>query len=443
MKAHRRTAALLGAFLLLGAACASDPDEAADDGGDGAEEGDGPLEGSTVGLTDDTIKIGYLGADFGSLAEVGLAPDLGNQELIVQSVVDDLNESGGIGGRQIELKIMLVDGVAGPEVGQAACIEMTDDFGAFAVILGPAMSRDVARCTAVTKETLTMNSTGFDEALYEEADGRLFSTGSGTSMSTDRQYEGWARLLDDAGELEGTTIGIVSAEQAPEFPAAVESGLVPTLEELGHEVAVNVSLPCAEGDRDCDQHESAVQQMKEAGVDLVFMAAPNLVGPAVVQAAVNLDFHPQWVANGNQVTDTVSQFFEGVKAEWDGAIGVSTVFAQVEDLSDEARACNEIIAERSGEEYEPGSDAFGFASVNCITMQMLQRAAEEIDPAEVNQATVIRGIEGLGEVPLNAGPSGTISEDKHNAGDHLFLADYDATDQEFVDRPDEPVAIDG
>ena len=46
-------------------------------------------------------------------------------------------------------------------------------------------------------------------------------------MSTDRQYEGWAQLLDDAGELEGTTIGIVTAEQSPEFPAAVESGLVP------------------------------------------------------------------------------------------------------------------------------------------------------------------------------------------------------------------------
>ena len=443
MKAHRRTAALLSVLLLLGAACSSDPDESGgDDGGDSSAD-DGPLEGSTVGLTDDTIKIGYLGADFGSLAELGIVPDLGDQEKIVQSVVDELNDDGGIGGRQIEVKITLVDGVAGPEVGQAACIEMTDDFGAFAVILGPAMSRDVARCTSVTHETLTMNSTGFDQALYDEAEGRLVSTGSDTSMSTDRQYEGWARLLDDAGELDGKTIGIVTAEQSPEFPAAVESGLVPTLEELGHEVAVNVNLPCAEGDRDCDQHEAAIQQMKEADVDFVFMAAPNLVGPAVVQAAVNLDFHPQWSANGNQVTDTVSQFFEAVKDEWDGAIGVSTVFAQVDDLSDEAHTCNEIITERSGEEYEPGSDAFGFAAVNCITMQMLQRAAEGIDPAEVNQATVIRGIDGLGEVPLNAGPSGTISADKHNAGDYLFLADYNATDQQFIDRADEPVAIDG
>ena len=118
---------------------------------------------------------------------------------------------------------------------------------------------------------------------------------------------------------------------------------------------------------------------------------------------MNLDFHPQWAANGNQVTDTVSQFFEAVKDEWDGAIGVSTVFAQIDDLSDEAHACNDIITERSGEDYEPGSDAFGFASVNCITMQMLQRAADEIDPAEVNQATVIRAHRGAGRGPVERG----------------------------------------
>jgi len=441
MKAHRRTAAALAALLLLcAAACTSDPDaEGGGDGGDGGEEE--PLEGSTVGLADDTIKIGYIGADFGALADTGLVPDLGNQELIVQSVVDELNDDGGIGGRQIDLKILLVDGTAGPEAGQAACIEMTDDFGAFAVVLGPAISRDTARCTAVTKETLTMNSTGFDQALYDEAEGRLFSTGSNTSMTTDRQYEGWAQLLDDEGALEGTTIGIISADQSPEFPAAIESGLVPTLEDLGHEVAVNVTLPCPEADQDCDQHESAIQQMKDADVDFVFMAAANLVGPAVLQAAVNLDFHPQWSANGNQVTDTISQFFESVWDEWDGAIGVSTVFAQIDDLSDEAHACNETITERSGEEYEPGSDAFGFAAVNCITMQTLQEAAADLDPAEVNQATVVRAVEGLGEVPLNAGPAGTISDDKHDAGDYLFLADFSPAEGEFVDRPGEPVQI--
>jgi ABC-type branched-subunit amino acid transport system substrate-binding protein len=443
MRTFGRLAPVAVSLALLGAACTSDPDEGGDGGGGTTAEPGAPVEGSTTGLTDDTIRIGVIGADFAALADTGLVPDLGDQPAIFESIVEEINDDGGIGGRQIELRLRLVDGLSGPEEFQAACLEMTQDFEAFAVILTPAISRDIARCTAVTNETLTMNATGFDQALYDEAAGRMFSTSSSTSMTTDRQYAGWATLLDEAGELDGATIGVITAEQAPEFPAAVESALVPTLEELGHAVAANVNLPCPEGDRDCDQHEAAIQQMKDAGVDFVFMAAPNLIGPSVVQAAINLDFHPQWAANGNQVTDTVSQFFESVADEWDGAVGTSTVFAQVDDLTPEAHDCNEVITARSGETYEPESDAFGFAAVNCLTLRTLRQAVETLDAAAVNQASVIQALEGLGEVVLNAGPNGTISADKHDAGDYLFLVDFSAADGEWIDRQGEPQRVDG
>ena len=436
MKRYGRALALAVAMVILVGACTSDPDKATDEGGSGSG-------GSTKGLTDDTIKIGFIGADFGPLAEAGLAPDLGDQPTIVQAVVDAINNEGGIGGRKIEVRVKLVDGTAGPEAGQAACLEMTQDFGAFAVIIAPAVGRDTARCVAVTNNTLALGATGFDAGVYEEAEGRLFTAGSDTSMSTDRQYEGWAQLMDDEGVLDGKTIGVVSAEQSPEFTAAVKNGLIPKLEELGHEVAVNVTLPCPEGDTDCDQHEAAVQQMKDDGVDFVFMAAPNLSGPTFLTAAENLDFAPQWAANGNQVTDTVSKFFESVKGAWDGAIGTSTVFAEPEDLTDGARLCNEIVQAGGGEDYEPGSDAFGFAAVNCLLLQLLQTAGDEVDQADLNQTSMIEAIEGLGSIELNAGPEGSLSADKHDAGDYLFLADYDADAGEFVQRPDEPVKIDG
>jgi hypothetical protein len=331
--------------LLLATACTSDPDEPSSGGGGAGGDGSGDqAESSTEGLSDDAIKIGVIGADFGQLAQAGLAPDLGDQPKIVQSIVDEINAAGGIGGRQVELRLTLIDGTGGAEAGQAACIEMTQDFGAFAVILTPAIGRDVARCTAVTNETLTLGATGFDEALYDEAGGWPFTTGSDTSMSTDRQFAGWA-------------------------------------------------------------------QMKDAGVDFVFMAAANLTGPTFVQAAENLDFHPQWAANGNQVTDTVSQFFDSVKDAWDGAVGTSTVFALVDDLTDEARACNDAVTEHSGEDYEPGSDAFGFAAVVCLDVRALDQAGDAVDPADLDQAAVIGGIEALGEVALNAGPPGSLSAD--------------------------------
>lgn len=437
MGRYRRTAAAvaaLSALALVAGACTSDPDETGSGGGGGAE-------GSTTGLTDDTLKIGFIGADFGPLAEAGLAPDLGDQPKIVESVVDGINEDGGIAGRQVEARVTLVDPTGGPEAAQAACVEMTQDFEAFVIIVAPSISRDTARCAAVTNTTLTLGATGFDPDLYEEAEGRLFTAGSNTSMNTTRQYEGWAQMLDDEGLLDGKTIGVVTAEQSPEFVAAAEDGLVPTLEGLGHEVAVNVTLPCPEGDADCDQQEAAVQEMKGAGVDFVFMAAANLTGPTFLQAAKNLDFHPEWAANGNQVTDTVSKFFESVADEWDGAVGTSTVFAEVDDLTDSAYACNETIEANSGEAYEPGSDAFGFAASSCILFDTLADAGAEVEPADLNQATMIEAIEGLGEVELNAGPPGSLSADKHDAGDYLFLADYSAGEGEFVQRDGEPVQV--
>ena len=440
MRRLGQAASVAVSLALLAFACTSDPDDPGTaDGSDGTDSG---AAGSTKGLTDDTIKIGVIGADFGALVEAGLVPDLGDQPKIVQSIVDEINADGGIGGRQIDVRLTLVDGVAGPEAGQAACLEMTQDFGAFAVVLTPAISRNVARCTAVTNETLTLSPTGFDEALYEEAEGRLFTAGSDTSMSTNRQYAGWAHMMDAEGALEGKTIGVVTAEQSPEFVAAAEDTLIPVLEDLGHEVAVNVTLPCPEGDTDCDQHEAAVQQMKDAGVDFVFMAAANLTGPTLVQAAENLDFHPTWAANGNQVTDTVSQFFASVKDAWDGAIGTSTAFALPEDITDDALACNDAVDEHSGEQYEPGSDAFGFASVLCLVVELLDDAGDDIDAADLGQAAMIRGIEGLGEVTLNAGPPGSLSADKHDAGDYVFLCDFSAADQEFVERADDPVKVD-
>jgi ABC-type branched-subunit amino acid transport system substrate-binding protein len=424
-----RIAAAAAVLGMLAGGCTSEPDEA---GG----------TSSSRGLTEDTIRIGVVGADFTSLAQVGLAPDLGDQEATFPALVDEINENGGIAGRQIELRLTLVDGTAGAEAGQAACLEMTQEFEAFAVIVAPAVTRDVARCTAVTNQTLTIAATGFDQSLYDEARGLLFSAGTDTSMSTDRQYRGWAQIMHDEGLLDGRTIGVVTSDLNPEFVAAAQGALVPELEGLGHEVAVTSVLPCPEQDPDCDQHETAVQQMKDAGVDFVFMAAANLAGPAFVQAAQNLQFTPQWAANGNQVTDTVSSFFESVSGAWDGAIGTSTVFALPEDITDAATGCNEVVATRADERYEPGSDAFGFTASSCLLLRVLEDAGAAVD-GDIDQAAVVAAIEGLGEVELNAGPDGSLSEDKHDAGDRLFLCDYRADVGECVQRPGDPVEVAG
>ena len=75
----RRLASARGRWPCAATACTSDPDEASGGGSDRGRRRRGTSRSSTEGLTDDTIKIGVIGADFGALAEAGLAPDLGDQ----------------------------------------------------------------------------------------------------------------------------------------------------------------------------------------------------------------------------------------------------------------------------------------------------------------------------------------------------------------------------
>jgi Periplasmic binding protein len=241
--------------------------------------------------------------------------------------------------------------------------------------------------------------------------------------------------------LKGKTIGVINTDQLPELVAAVKNGLLPGLQKLGYRAAVNVTLPCnATGT--CTQQEAAIQKMKAAGVDLVFMAAANTVGSSIVTAADNLDFHPTWAANGNQVTDTVAQFFDSVKDSWDGAIGTSTIFSERKTLSPGAYACNRIIKARSGEAYPAASDSFGQAAVICLLAQLLDRAGETVEPTELGQAAMMKAIERLGSVAINAGPHGSLSSTKHDAGDYLFVADYRAKTGTFIPRDQAPIKID-
>ena len=97
---------------------------------------------------------------------------------------------------------------------------------------------------------------------------------------------------------------------------------------------------------------------------------------------------------------------------------------------------------RCDELYEAGSDAFGFTATTCLLFRVLQDAADGVD-GDLDQAAMVAAIEGLGEIEVNAGPPGSLSADKHDAGDHLFLCDYRAEARECVQRPGEPIEVAG
>src|SRR3954447_11838322 len=404
MRTFRRwPAVLVIAAALLSAACTSKPStqQATSDGSGSTARGLAAAHdtaSSRTGNSDGQINIAFIGVDFSALAATGLVPDLGDQQKQVKAIVDEINANGGIGGRMINLHFKLLDVLSGgPDAIQAACIEATQEFKAAVVILPPAAARDLARCTSVTNSTLTLYATGMDDGLYKESQGRLFTPGG---MSVDRQFRGWANEMNTLGVLDGKTIGIVAGDRPQEFANGVNNALVPELEKLGKKPAQLVTLPCAAGTTatSCEQYDAAAQKLKDAGVDTVFMTLANTFGTGLIQASTNIGYHPKWLFEGNQVTNTVLKFFESVKSDIDGTIGMGFSFGLPSDVTDEARKCNEVIKTRSGEDYTENSDAFGFASVVCNEFQILDAAGDKADKASLNQGALIKGIEGLGTI---------------------------------------------
>ena len=226
MTGHRWIAGLV-ALVLLAGACSSQAADDSSSGGGGSDDGSGDAAaagGTPIdGVTDDTINVSFIGADFAALAEAGLAPDLGDMTVTIPALVDDINENGGIGGRQINLTVDLVDGTRRPGRRLRPRASKPPRRTTRPWCSSPPPSAG-SSCAARPSGSGAMQPSGArvgTNRCYEEAEGRLFSrrareprwgrTGTRT---------GWANVLEEAGELEGKTIGVVTSEDFDASPRA-------------------------------------------------------------------------------------------------------------------------------------------------------------------------------------------------------------------------------
>jgi ABC-type branched-subunit amino acid transport system substrate-binding protein len=385
--------------------------------------------------SNEPITIALIATDLSQLSTQQLAPDLGDPVKVARATVDDLNASGGVNGHPINLTTHVIPAQENfsPDGGRAACLQATQEDNAFAVVIAPAVTFDVARCVAVQNQTLTMTMASWDQGLYHDADGRLFAGGTNFSVGVERSYRAWPAMLQKQKVLDrGTKVGIVSIDIA-EQKAGIEDGLKPALAAMGVPVAAEAVLPC-DATSGCTQQQAAIQKMKAAGVDVLFLTAPTLLGVNVVQAAADLNYHPRWTTAGQNITNTVAQFFAPVKDTWNGAWGISTAFP---DLSTDAEACNQVAVSRAGLHYEKGTDQYSFSAVICLELKILTDGLRGVKDA-ITQAAAIKSLESMTDVPSGEGPRGSFGPGKHDAGDFLFLSRYDAAKGVFVNVDTNP-----
>ncbi|MFA9566287.1 MAG: hypothetical protein ACERLM_16555 [Acidimicrobiales bacterium] len=312
---------LLCGFALLAGACSSSSDE---DDGDGAADTTGAADGGsapgaadggdTTGVTDDTIKIGALIGDNDALAELGFAVDIGDTE----GQFEVFFEGMAAGGRTVEVSVHGFNSIEA-ETQQAACLGATQDEQVFATVMLGGLQAENVLCVTEDNETpMLMTSTQQDDVVERSA-GRFFSA---NSVTFNPGLASAVNALDETGELDGKTIGVVISDNLVDR-AAVDEGLIPALENRGYELAAEATLPC--DGAVCDQYDAAAQRLKDDGVDALFATISSVSMPNFVSAASDIDFVPQYFATpiGNQDIDVLAQRQEANADVYEGSLAVT------------------------------------------------------------------------------------------------------------------------
>ena len=298
------------------------PGRAADSSGpaQGTVPSPGGGPGATdVGVTETTIKVGFLLLDIGQLSRFGVSAPIVDPALLreaYQAFVDDLNEAGGIHGRTIEAVYRTYE-LTSPDSARAACLALTEDEKVFLVV-GEYTARAATLC--ITREHgrpfLTPGLTGLDNDAFAQSRGLLFSLYPGGNA----QVTNLARDLHNQGQLKDKKVGIVN-QLSNDPTGGVGDTLEAVLDGLGHDVVyrADFSEDNAEAASQVPVH---VQQMRASGADFVVLLANTVVSTQFTQSADGQGYRPAYVMTdwNSMNTDTGAQ---NLPPSLDGTIGIT------------------------------------------------------------------------------------------------------------------------
>ncbi|MDH4172046.1 MAG: ABC transporter substrate-binding protein, partial [Acidimicrobiia bacterium] len=222
-------------------------------------DGAGP---TTSGAPVDTepITLGVTYVDTEALSAVGLNFDLGDHAAVYEALVADINESGGINGRSIELVLAGVD-PTGAEGAEAACLKLTEDEGAD--LLTGFFLNDAVLCPLELQGVPVVGGEMTPDRV-ERAQAPWIT------WSPDWQRpEDVTRTFAEGGELEGT----VAVFAASADKDSVDDVVLPTLDELGIDVVETGILDAPPSDTNAVREGVQLigERFESSGVDTVVL----------------------------------------------------------------------------------------------------------------------------------------------------------------------------
>jgi hypothetical protein len=411
-----------------------EPDETGTDETDGTgtddTETDPPVElaDSYRGVTEDSIKLGIVLFDTDAILDLGVDVGYGDHAQHYQVVIDEMNEAGGILGRQIEPIYKFVSPVD-PEEADRVCTELTEDDEVFAV-LGTARPPENLLCYTETADTPFIGAPTGDlsNAIFDRSvvpflfPGRVPSRTDGAILA--------AMELDDV--VDGAVLAVHGADEdridglAAELEARGAAKVVKSV-ELADEA--DQTALATELDRVIERFKAdEVEGVINLGNNVAFMAAFN-------RAAYGI---PIWTTSSDVLADFI--YDQGA-------------------TDDEVSLARLILSETSGELYDsgheptvacvdrwntarpdelalsdPGEDDLsnlGQVVLACSGLDIFSRAATAAG-ADLTVETFTAGLDDVGSFETAGLRFASLSSTKWDASDSAKLFRWDDAEADFV-----------
>ena len=375
------------------------------------------------GVTADTITIGVTHLDIEQLVELGFSPATwGDQELVIRALADDINERGGINGRQVEVIIDKYNPIGATEA-EAACLRVTEDNEVFAVLFGFLGPAEVANtCIVGTQETVLVGGTITAERLAE-ARAPWVNERVTREVSTGALFT----LLEAEGMLEGRSIAVVAdLSAAPQLEEV--AGL---LREHGVEPVLEVATSSQVADLIAQNQEWAAlsERIRAAGTDTILLVGNASAG--ISNAALNGLEVDIWATDASGLGSNI-----GANVEPEDARGVTTVGAmtnaQIYETDPRFKECLDAVTSRHPdieikhpdtlEEGEP----LWFTSLagHCRFFQLFELLATAAGPILTHE-TFAEAIANIGEFSIAGQPYASLGPDKLSSNDSFQLLEQD------------------
>lgn len=417
-----RTVAVVAALAVSVAACGDDGDV----GAPIAEDPD-PADATTSSTTTTTdpptssadggerepIVLGYTQIDFDQLREqYSIDLNFQNAEPVLDALVADLNDNGGIHGRMVEVRMEAYLPV-GAASAEEVCIKFTEDDPVFAVLggfSGPG-AVDVNSCIVAEHDTILLGGTGSD-AQKDAATAPWLQV----DMTSHRRSIGFARALGEHGHLDGTdAIAVIGAPESEPFLADVETALA----ESGAQVVLNTTL--SGGDAEI---RTLLERAVSSGASAVYYSGLN---PALYPAFADYD-----VAYFFDDATTTEPSLRDFQANGGTLDVISNGTFPLPFKEDAAMAdCIDIVESRTDITVEdpntlPDDQPNWWEAVSraCQNLRLFQHVAEGAD-ADLTNESFLAAAEALGEVELPGVPHGSLGPGKYDVSDTTRIVRWD------------------